>query len=72
MVAIGIDIGGMSIKGGAVDSNGRVYEKFSMPFVKGEDGESTIRKLADLVKEYIAAHKLEGKIAGIGIGSQVH
>ena len=69
MIAIGIDIGGTSIKGAAVDSNGRVYDKFSMPFVKGEPGEVTIRKLADLVKEYIAAQHLEGKIAGIGIGS---
>ena len=69
MIAIGIDIGGMSIKGAAVDSNGRVYEKFSMPFIKGEPGEVTIRKLADIVKEYIAANRLEGKIAGIGIGS---
>ena len=69
MIAIGIDIGGMSIKGAAVDSNGRVYEKFSMPFVKGEPGEVTIRKLAEIVKEYIAANVLEGKIAGIGIGS---
>ena len=69
MIAIGIDIGGMSIKGAAVDSNGRVYDKFSMPFVKGEPGEDTIRKLAVLVKEYIASQHLEGKIAGIGIGS---
>ena len=69
MIAIGIDIGGMSIKGAAVDSNGRVYEKFSMPFIKGEDGEITIRKLADIVKEYIAANGLSNKIAGIGIGS---
>lgn len=69
MIAIGIDIGGMSIKGAAVDSNGRVYEKFSMPFVKGEPGEVTIRKLADIVKEYIAANNLEDKIVGIGIGS---
>ena len=69
MIAIGIDIGGMSIKGAAVDSNGRVYEKFSMPFIKGEPGEVTIRKLAEIVKEYIAANGLEGKIAGIGIGS---
>ena len=69
MIAIGIDIGGMSIKGAAVDSNGRVYEKFSMPFVKGEPGEETIRKLADIVKEYIAANGLENKIAGIGLGS---
>lgn len=69
MIAIGIDVGGMSIKGAAVDSNGRVYEKFSMPFIKGEPGEETIRKLALIVKEYIAANKLENKIAGIGIGS---
>ena len=69
MIAIGIDIGGMSIKGAAVDSNGRVYEKFSMPFVKGEPGEETIRKLADIVKEYIAANGLENKISGIGLGS---
>lgn len=69
MIAIGIDIGGMSIKGAAVDSNGRVYEKFSMPFIKGEPGEETIRKLAVIVKEYIAANGLENKIAGIGLGS---
>ena len=69
MIAIGIDIGGMSIKGAAVDSNGRVYDTFSMPFVKGEPGEITIRKLADIVKEYIASNKLEKKIVGIGIGS---
>ena len=69
MIAIGIDIGGTSIKGAAVDSNGRVYETFSMPFVKGEPGEITIRKLAEIVKEYIASFKLEDKICGIGIGS---
>ena len=68
MIAIGIDIGGMSIKGAAVDSNGRVYDTFSMPFVKGEPGEITIRKLADIVKEYIASNKLEKIVAGIGIG----
>ena len=69
MIAIGIDIGGTSIKGAAVDSNGRVYEKFSMPFIKGEPGEITIRKLSEMVKEYIYANSLENKIVGIGIGS---
>ena len=69
MIAIGIDIGGTSIKGAAVDSNGTVYEKFSIPFVKGEAGEITIQKLAETVKEYIAAHNLDNKVVGIGIGS---
>ena len=69
MIAIGIDIGGTSIKGAAVDSNGRVYESFSMPFTKSESGEETIKKLATLVKQYIKAHDLENKIVGIGIGS---
>ena len=68
MIAIGIDIGGTSIKGAAVDSNGRVYEKFSLPVIKGEPGETTVRKLAEIVKEYIASQKLENKIVGIGIG----
>ena len=68
MIAIGIDIGGMSIKGAAVDSNGKVYESFSMPFVKDEPGENTIRKLAEIVDTYIKNNNLEGKIAGMGIG----
>ena len=68
MIAIGIDIGGMSIKGAAVDSNGKVYEPFSMPFAKNESGETIIRNLAVLVKKYINENDLEGKIAGVGIG----
>ena len=69
MIAIGIDIGGTSIKGAAIDSIGKVYETFSMPFIKGEPGEVTIRKLAETVKVYISSFKLEKKIVGIGIGS---
>ena len=69
MIAIGIDIGGTSIKGAAVDCNGKVYETFSMPFIKGEPGALTIRKLASLVKDYISRLNLEKEVIGIGIGS---
>lgn len=68
MVAIGIDIGGTSIKGAAVDSDGKIYEIFSMPVSKWEPGEVCIRKLTILVQHYIASHHLEDKIVGIGIG----
>ena len=68
MIAIGIDIGGMSIKGAAVDSNGRVYETFTVPVAKGEPGEITIHNLAEIVKEYIQTYGLEDKVIGIGIG----
>ena len=69
MIAIGIDIGGTSIKGAAVNSSGAVFDTFSLPTIKGEPGEETIRKLAKIVKEYIASHRLENEIVGIGIGS---
>lgn len=69
MIAIGIDIGGTSIKGAAIESNGKVFETFSMPFIKGEKGENTIRKLAEIVKEYINRLNIENEVVGIGIGS---
>ena len=68
MIAIGIDIGGTSIKGAAVESSGKIYDVFSMPCIKGEDGETTIKKLANLVKDYISEQKIGDQIVGIGIG----
>ncbi len=68
MIAIGIDIGGTSIKGAAINSTGKVYDVFSMPVIKGEKGEETIAKLSALVNEYIASHHFDEKIEGIGLG----
>ena len=68
MIAIGIDIGGTSIKGAAIDSTGKVYDVFSMPVIKCEKGEETIAKLSALVNEYIASHHFDEKIEGIGLG----
>ena len=68
MIAIGIDIGGTSIKGAAIREDGSMMSVFSMPVVKGEPGEETINKLIDLVEQYIKENGLENQIEGIGIG----
>ena len=68
MIAIGIDIGGTSIKYAAVDSTGKVYEKEGIDIVCGEDQNFTISNLIFNIKNYIAKYNLEDKICGIGIG----
>ena len=68
MIAIGIDIGGTSIKGAAVYDDGRTLDVFSLPVNKGDSGEQTINQLIDLVEKYLAQHDLQDKIVGIGLG----
>ena len=68
MIAIGIDVGGMSIKGGSVSLDGKVLETFVMPVIKGEKQDITINKLIDALKAFINEHHYEGQILGIGLG----
>ena len=69
MIAIGIDIGGTSIKGAAINERGKVGNTFSLPVEKGEKQEVTISKLISAVNEYIKLEKLNKKdILGIGCG----
>lgn len=68
MIAIGIDIGGTSIKGAAVYDDGRMLDTFSMPVEKGEPGEVTITKLIDLVEKYIKEQGIAKEVVGIGFG----
>ena len=68
MIAVGIDVGGTSIKGATIRSDGTVLDRFSMPVDKTAAPEVEIGKLCDLVNECLATHKYDEKIAGIGIG----
>ena len=68
MLAIGIDIGGTSIKGAAIYDDGKMLDVFSMPVIKGEPGVETINKLIDLVSGYISYNDIADKVVGIGIG----
>ena len=68
MIAVGIDVGGTSIKGATIRNNGEVLDRFSMPMDKFASPEVTIGKLCDLVNETLSSHSYNEKIVGIGIG----
>ena len=69
MIAIGIDIGGTSIKGAGITKEGKVLEVFSLPVEKGEKQEITINKLIDAITKYIKEQGFKKEeILGIGLG----
>lgn len=68
MIAVGIDVGGTSIKGATIKDNGEILDRFSMPMDKFASPEDTLGKLADLVNETLSSHKYDDKVVGIGIG----
>ena len=69
MIAIGIDIGGTSIKGAGITKEGKVLEVFSLPVEKGEKQEITINKLIDAINKYIKEQGFKKEeILGIGLG----
>lgn len=68
MIAIGIDIGGTSFKGAAVDENGKVFEKFVLPVSYPHDQNEIINQLIDLTDKYIKENNFENELMGIGLG----
>ena len=69
MTVIGIDVGGTTIKGAAVTNEGKMFKTFTVPVSKYEKGKEVMERLAQAVKDYIAANKDEiGEVVGIGMG----
>ena len=69
MIAIGIDIGGTSIKGAAITSEGKVLDVFSLPVDKADNQDQTLDKLIAVVKNYMKEHGYnKDNIVGIGCG----
>ncbi|MBP5091361.1 MAG: ROK family protein, partial [Bacilli bacterium] len=64
--AIGIDIGGTSIKYSLVGEDGSILKKEAIRIDKKITGEETISRLGKAVKAYIAS--LGVKVEGIGVG----
>ncbi len=69
MTVIGIDVGGTTIKGAAVTSEGKMFKTFTVPVSKYEKGVEVMERLAQTVNDYIATYKDEiGTVEGIGMG----
>lgn len=68
MIVIGVDIGGTSIKGGAINEQGKVLDRFSMPMDRKASPTKTFGELAKTIKEFMSCHKYDEKIVGVGLG----
>lgn len=69
LISIGIDIGGTSIKGASVNAKGQILDSFKMDVVKGEPQETTVKKIINLVNDFINSHKYKNEeIVGVGCG----
>ena len=68
MYAIGIDIGGTSIKGAIVTDKGEVLTRFHMDVDKNNDGEKEINKFCDIMLDAVKEYDKNIKLEGVGIG----
>ena len=69
MIAIGVDIGGTSIKGGAINEKGQIFDYFSMDVIHDEPAEVTVQKIIDMINGFIAKNNYKKEeIIGIGCG----
>ena len=68
MIVIGVDIGGGSIKGGAINDKGKVLDTFSVPMNRNAEPEITFTQLADTINEFIKTHHYDEPISGVGLG----
>lgn len=68
MYAIGIDIGGTSIKGAIVNDLGEVLTRFHMDVDNKNPGEVEVNKFCDVMLKAVKEYDPSIKIEGVGIG----
>lgn len=69
MKYVGVDIGGMSVKCGIVDKNGKLLFKKSAPIKADESDTVILSDIAELVKDTLAESGTDvSEIGGMGIG----
>ena len=69
MYLVGVDIGGTSIKFGVMDEDGTLYDKWSIPTDKTDDGAYVLPEVAASILEKLTEKKISPKeVKGIGVG----
>ncbi len=68
--AIGVDIGGTTVKLGLFDQEGTVLEKWEIPTVKEEQGSRILPDIAASIKEKLTSLKIAlADVQGVGVGA---
>lgn len=68
--AIGVDIGGTTVKLGLFDRQGQAVEKWEIPTVKEEQGAHILPDIAHSIKDKLnSLHLAEADILGVGVGA---
>ena len=68
MIVIGVDVGGTSIKGGAINDKGEVLDTFTIRTDRKAEAEVTFGLIADAINEFINTHKYDEPYVGVGLG----
>lgn len=68
MIVIGVDIGGGSIKGGAVRDSGELLDTFKFKIDPKMSQEEIVYELGNVINSFVKAHKYDEPISGVGLG----
>ena len=68
MIAIGVDIGGTSIKGAAINNKGEILDRFSIKMDRFASPEETYGKIGDEINHFLLDKKYRKEVVGIGLG----
>ncbi|MCH7505617.1 ROK family protein, partial [PVC group bacterium] len=67
---LGIDLGGTNLKGGLVNTKGRIFAKYAYPIDANKGGKAILKQLMGFIHEISHDAALKGiQIKGIGIGT---
>ena len=68
MIALGVDIGGTSIKGAAITDKGEILDRFSLKMDRLAIPEVTFTEMCKEIEKFLKGKPYENEIIGVGLG----